>query len=319
MMPVEMRAAAMDHFGSPRVVHTETLPVPKLGKKEILVRVSTAGVGAWDPSLVDGSFEDVETKFPRVVGSDGSGTVVAIGDSVQRFRIDDRVYGWGFGNRKGGFFAEYAAIPERNLAIVPDSVSFEEAGALAVAGITALQGLEQLDVDEGDSIAIFGASGGLGHVAVQLAKRCGLRVFAVASRSDGVELVERLGADRVAEGRSRSLVRELQDFAPAGLAGALVFAGGKGWKKGLALVARGGTVAWPHGVEPVPSVPRGVHRRAYDGEPSTRAFIRLNELVARAPFHVELSKVYPLDATSQALRDVQHHHVGKLAIKIDSV
>src|SRR5262245_14572007 len=282
MMPVQMRAAAMDHFGSARVVHTETLPVPKLGKKEILVRVSTAGVGTWDPSLVDGSFEDVETKFPRVVGSDGSGTVVAIGDSVQRFRIDDRVYGWGFGNRKGGFFAEYAAIPERNLAIVPDSVSFEEAGALAVAGSTALQGLEHLDVDEGDSIAIFGASGGLGHVAVQLAKRCGLRVFAVASRSDGVELVERLGADRVAEGRSKSLVRELQDFAPQGFAGALVFTGVTGWKKELALVVRGGTVAWPDGVEPVPRVPRGVHRRSYDGEPSTRAFARLNEIVTRA-------------------------------------
>ena len=124
-------------------------------------------------------------------------------------------------------------------------------------------------------------------------------------------------SERVAEGRSKSLVRELQDFAPAGLAGALVFAGVKGWKN--ALVVRSGTVAWPQGVEPVPSVPRGVHRRSYDGEPSTRAFTRLNELVARAPFHVELSKVYPLDATSQALRDVQHHHVGKLAIKIDSV
>jgi len=317
MMPVEMRAAAMDHFGSPRVVHTETLPVPRLGKKDILVRVSIAGVGTWDPSLVDGSFQDVEAKFPRVIGSDGAGTVVAIGGRVDRFRIGDRVYGWGFGNRKGGFFAEYTVIPERNLAIVPDSVSFEEAGALAVAGITALQGLEQLDLDEGDAIAIFGASGGVGHVAVQLAKRLGLRVFAVASRSDGVELVERLGADRVAEGRSRSLVRELQDFAPDGLAGALVFTGARGWKQELALVVKGGTVAWPDGVEPAPSIPRGVHRTSYDGEPSARAFARLNELVTREPFHVELSKVYPLDATSQALRDVQHHHVGKLAIKID--
>lgn len=317
MMPVEMRAAAMDHFGSPRVVHTETLPVPRLGKKDILVHVSIAGVGRWDPSLVDGSFQDVEAKFPRVIGADGAGTVVAIGGRVDRFRIGDRVYGWGFGNRKGGFFAEYTVIPERNLAIVPDSVSFEEAGALAVAGITALQGLEHLDLDEGDAIAIFGASGGVGHVAVQLAKRLGLRVFAVASRSDGVELVERLGADRVAEGRSRSLVRELQDFAPDGLAGALVFTGARGWKQELALVVKGGTVAWPDGVEPAPSILRGVHRTSYDGEPSARAFARLNELVTREPFHVELSKVYPLDATSQALRDVQHHHVGKLAIKID--
>ena len=152
---------------------------------------------------------------------------------------------------------------------------------------------------------------------MQLAKRLALRVFAVASRSDGVALVDRLGADRVAEGHSKSLVRELQDFAPDGLAGALVFTGARGWKQELALVVRGGTVTWPDGVEPVPSIPRGVHRKSYDGEPSTRAFAQLNELVAREPFHVELSKVYPLDATSQALRDVQHHHVGKLAIRID--
>jgi len=102
-------------------------------------------------------------------------------------------------------------------------------------------------------------------------------VFAVASKADGVELVERLGADRVAEGRKQ--------------------------------------VTRPRA--PGLRVPRGVYRRSYDGEPSTRAFTRLNELVTRAPFHVELSKVYPLDATSQALRDVQHHHVGKLVIKID--
>ncbi len=316
-IPTEMRAAAIDQFGPPEAVHIETVSVPELGKKDILVRVATAGVGTWDPDLVDGSFQDVKkVRFPRVLGSDGAGTVVAVGSSVKRFAVGDRVYGWGLGNRKGGFFAEYAAIPEREAAPIPDSLSFDEAGALAVVGVTALQGLEQLELDAGQSVMIFGASGGVGHVAVQLAELLGLRVFAIASQPDGVELVTHLGADRVVEGHSRSLSRELRAFAPDGFDGALVFAGGKGWSKELQLVAKGGTVAWPNGVEPEPDVPKGVKHAAYDGEESPAVFARLNELISRGPFQVALSKTYSLDAAAQALRDVQQHHIGKLAIKI---
>lgn len=316
-IPKRMRAAAIDHFGSPDVVHMEMVPVPKLAAKDILVQVAVAGVGTWDPELVDGSFQDVKARFPRVLGSDGAGTVVAVGSGVRRFDVGDRVYGWGFGNPKGGFFAEYAAIHERDAAAIPDHLKFEEAGALAVCGITALQGLEQLDLPAGQSMIIFGASGGVGHMALQLARILGLRVFAVASKADGVALARQLGADQVAEGHGRSLLRQLRDFQPDGFAGALVLAGGKGWKKELQLVAKGGTVAWPNGVEPVPAVPRGVARKPYDGKDSPAAFARLGELIASGPFHIELSKIYPLDRAAQALRDVQRHHVGKLAIKIE--
>jgi len=317
-VPSEMRAAAFDHFGNPDVVHTEIVPVPKLGKTDVLVRVASAGVGTWDPYLVNGSFQDVKVRFPRVVGSDGAGTVVAVGRSVKRFSVGDRVYGWGFGNPKGGFYAEYAAIKERDLAPIPASLSFEEAGALAVAGITAMQGLEHLGLEAGDRVVIFGASGGLGHIAVQLAKILGLRVFAVASKEDGVELDRQLGADEVAEGHSRSLQRQLREFAPDGFDGALVFTGANGWKRELQLVKKGGGVAYPDGVEPAPTIPRGRKRTMYDGEDSADAFARLNELIQQGAFHIAISKIYPLDATAQALRDVQRHHVGKLAIKIAS-
>lgn len=315
-IPKHMKAATMNEFGPPKVVHVESVPVPDLGKNDILVHVATAGVGTWDPDLVDGSFQDVEERFPRVLGSDGAGTVVATGKGVERFEPGDHVYGWGFGNPKGGFFAEYAVLPEKDAAVIPDNLAFEEAGALAVSGITALQGLEELELDAGDKVIIFGASGGVGHIALQLARRQGLHVFAVASKPDGVRLAKRLGADHVVEGRSKSLIREARAFAPDGFAGALVFAGGNGWKKELELVARGGGVASPNGVDPRPIVPRGVKLHTYDGEDSPDAFGRLNALIRRGPFHVELSKVYPLDATARALEDVRQHHVGKLAIRI---
>jgi len=270
-IPTRMRVAAMDHFGGPDVIHTETMRVPKPGRREVLVRVHTAGVGTWDPALVDGTFQDMKPKFPRVIGSDGAGTVIAVGDRVERFAVGDRVYGWGLGNVKGGFFAEYAAIHEKNLAPIPESLSFDEAGALAVSGITALQGLDHLALESGARIIIFGASGGVGHVALQLAKRLGFAVFAVASKSDGVELVERLGADACADGHARSLLKQLREFSPEGYEGALVFAGAKGWKQELALVRRSGRIVWPNGVEPLPVVPEGVERIAYDVRADERA------------------------------------------------
>jgi NADPH:quinone reductase-like Zn-dependent oxidoreductase len=312
-IPTEMNAAAIDQFGE--VIHTERLPVPELGKREVLIQVATAGVGEWDPALIDGSFKIGADHFPRVFGSDGAGTVVAIGSGVTRVDVGDPVYGWGLASAKGGFFAEYAAIHENDVARIPRTVAFEQAGALAVSGITALQGLESLELEEGQSLLLIGASGGVGHVALQLAKRMGLRVFAVASKDDGVELVRRLGADEVADGR-KGFLRLARAFAPDGFDAALVFAGGRGWKDELELVIPKGRVAWPNGVEPAPKVPKRVTGKAYDAEDSPSAFDRLNELVSRGPFHIELSKTYSLDEAAKAMKDVERHHVGKLVLRI---
>ena len=311
-----MKAAAVDRFGPPELVHIETLPVPKPGTHEILVRVVSAGIGIWDPEMIDGTFQIGEPHFPHVFGSDGAGEVIAVGPGVKGFAVGDRAYGFGIANPKGGFFAEYIALHEKDAARVPDNLTLESAGALAVSGITALQGLEQLDLDPQQTVMIVGAGGGVGHIAVQLAKRLDLRVFAVASKADGVALAKRLGADGVADGHSKTLAREAAAFAPDGFDGALVFAGGRDWKDELALVVKGGMVAWPNGIEPKPSVPRHVEHAIYDGEGSPKAFARLNELIARGPFHIEIARFYSLDQTARALRDVQHHHIGKLALKI---
>jgi NADPH2:quinone reductase len=315
--PREMRAAAIDHFGDPEVVHIDRVRIPRLAQHDVLVRVELAGVGTWDPDLVSGQYKDVEAKLPRVLGSDGAGIVEAIGSKVGRFSVGDRVYGWGYANKKGGFFAEYAVIDERKLAPIPEHLATDEAGALAVAGITALQGLDKLGLeDAGGNVIVFGASGGLGHVAIQLARAMGLRVFAVASGEDGVALVRRLGADAAAEGRDASLGRQLREFAPDGFDGALVFTGARGWKRELAFVKDGAVVAWPEGVEPEPAVPASATGRSYDGDPSPEAFERLGALVAKGPFHVEISKRFSLDATGLAIAATQHHHLGKLAIEI---
>jgi len=302
------------------VIHTETLPTPKLGGREVLIEVKAAGVGVWDPYIVSGELGDGEAGFPRVPGSDGAGTIIACGDKVKGLKPGDRVYGWGFESQKGGFFAEYVALPEDKVAKIPNGLSFEDAAGLAVDGLTALEGLDLLKLDPGDCLMIMGASGGAGHIACQLAKRRGLRVFAIASGPDGVELVKRLGVDAAADGKGGHAVPLAQELSPDGYDGALVFAGTPdAWKDVLTLVKKRCVVAYPNGVEPAPQGPPGVKVKSYDAVATSKMFVELNELIDKpgtTPFHVEISKSYPLDEAAAALRDVEKHHLGKLELRV---
>ncbi len=313
-IPRQMKAAAFDRVGGPEVLHVETLPVPRPKPAEVLVRVDAAGIGVWDPDVRSGAFEMGPREFPRVIGNDGAGEVVAVGPEVERYRVGDRVYAYSF---DGGFYAEYAAVPEYDVAPIPEGLSAEEAGALGADGVTALRGLDdQLRLAPGQALVIYGASGGIGHLAVQLAKRMGARVLAVASGEDGVALARRLGADAAVDGRRDDVARAARAFAPGGLDAALVLVDGESLAPALAEVRKGGRVAYPNGVEPAPRAPAGVSVVAYDGEPGRDVLDRLNALVAAGPFHVELGHVYRLEDAAQAHREIGQHHLGKVALRI---
>lgn len=314
-IPKTMKAEVIDRFGSPEeVMHTATVPVPELGDDEILIDVRTAGVGVWDPELCKGEF-GTEAALPRVLGSDGAGVVVAVGSKARRFAIGDRVYAYDLMNPKGGFYAEYAAVREDEVSKIPDTLSFDEAGVLAADGLTALAGLDHLGVTRGQTIMIFGASGGIGHVAVELAKRIGARVLAIASGEDGVELARRLGADEAIEGHDPDVVTKARAFAPEGVETALVFAGPRA-DEVLGLVKEGGRAAYPNGVHPVPRGRPGITVEAYDGYHGRDALERLNRMIGTGAFHVEVSRTYGLSDTPKALADVQRHHVGKLGVRV---
>jgi NADPH2:quinone reductase len=304
-IPSQMKAAAIDRFGGPEVLHAETLPVPKPSPTQVLVRLHAAGIGVWDPYVRAGEFKLGPERFPQVIGNDGAGEVVAAGKKVRRFHVGDRVYGYSLA---GGFYAEYAAVDEDAVAAIPQGLSTEEAGALGADGVTALRGLDdQLHLAAGQALMVYGASGGIGHLAVQLAKRMGARVLAVASGRDGVELVRRLGADTA---------RAARDLAPGGLDAALVLVHGESLASALATVRSGGRIAYPNGVEPAPQAPGGAQLLAYDGEPGREALERLNALIAAGPFHVEVGRAYRLEDAAQAHREIGQHHLGKLALRV---
>ena len=201
-----MKVVAIDRFGGIETLKTGQLPIPAVDANEVLVRVEAAGVGVWDPFEREGGFAkeyNVQTTFPLVLGSDGAGTVEAVGDSVQALKKGDRVYGIALMNPKGGFYAQYIVLKETNLSRIPAKakLTIQQAGAMPVDAITALAGLDAtLGLKANESILILGASGGIGHLAVQLAKRMGARVLAVASGEDGVALVRQDLADELEPG-----------------------------------------------------------------------------------------------------------------------
>ncbi|HEY9868731.1 MAG TPA: NADP-dependent oxidoreductase [Candidatus Obscuribacterales bacterium] len=314
-----MQAVAIDRFGGIDLMKVRELPIPQVGPGEVLIRVATAGVGVWDPFEREGGFAElfgVEAQFPYVLGSDGAGTVEAVGKGVTRFKPGDRVYAFSLVNPKGGFYAEYAVVKADDVSHIPSTVKAEDAGAMPVDAMTALRGLDDtLKLKKGESLMIFGASGGIGHLAVQLAKRMGARVFAVASGDDGVKLCKRLGADAVVDGHKDDVAVAARKFAPEGLDAALVTAGGEAADKALTAMRRGGRVAYPNGVEPEPKAPTGVKVEAYDGMPDREAIKKLNRLIEAGPFEVHIAHTFSLDQARDAHRALKKHFLGKLALR----
>src|SRR5262245_24686339 len=119
-IPQQMKAAAIDQYGGPEVIHAEQLPVPKPKADEVLIRLDAAGVGVWDPAVRSGEFEIGERRFPKVIGNDGAGVIVAVGSRVKNLRPGDRVYAF---SMEGGFYAEYAAVRQEHVAKLPRGLS----------------------------------------------------------------------------------------------------------------------------------------------------------------------------------------------------
>ena len=234
---------------------------------------------------------------------------------VKRFKKGDRVYGISFLNPKGGFYAQYAVVKENSLALIPGKLTMPQAAAMAVDAVTALAGLDTtLGLKNGESLLIFGASGGIGHLAVQFAKRMGARVLAVASGDDGVAFVRGLGADKVVDGYKEDVLAAARQFAPDGLDAVLLTTGGEAAEKSLAALRTGGRVAYPNGVQPVPKERAGIKLQNYDGEYNPPPFDKVNRLIDAGPFEVKVARTFTLDQAADAQRALDDHYLGKLAL-----
>jgi NADPH:quinone reductase-like Zn-dependent oxidoreductase len=207
--PERMRTTVIDRFGGPDVLRLTTTGVPDPGQREVLVRVSAAAVNAIDWKTRSGRGVPIQ-RFPAVLGWDVVGTVVAAGWDASQFKEGDPVFGMLRFPALAGAYAEYVAAPEDQLARKPDNVDHHQCAGAMVC-LTAWESLFQHGaLTSGQTVLVHGAAGGVGHVAVQLARWAGAEVIATASARSRDFLVD-LGVSRVVDYRVQPVGRDVHD------------------------------------------------------------------------------------------------------------
>src|SRR5437899_5147439 len=197
-----MKAALIDRYGSNDAVSVADIDIPTLGATDLLVRVHAASVNPVDIKTRDGKLKTLlKYRFPLVLGNDLSGVVSDVGSGVTRFKKGDAVYARVDKNRIGTF-AEFAVVREGAAALKPTNLTFEEAASLPLVALTAWQALVEIgSLGANQRVLIHVGSGGVGSVAIQLARHMGATVFTTVGKRN-VELVKRLGANVAIDYRS---------------------------------------------------------------------------------------------------------------------
>lgn len=210
-----MKAVLMTAAGEPEVLQLQDVPEPKIqNDTELLVRLHAAGVNPIDTKLRQrGTFYPDE--MPAILGCDGSGVVEAVGSGVQNFQVGDEVYfcAGGLGKSGTGNYAELTVVDERSVALKPKSLSFAEAAAAPLVLITAWEALyDRGRLEAGQKVLIHAGAGGVGHVAIQLAKLKGAQVCTTVSSQEKARLVRQLGADHPIVYKQTDVVKAVMDW-----------------------------------------------------------------------------------------------------------
>jgi NADPH:quinone reductase-like Zn-dependent oxidoreductase len=311
-----MRAVVLREFGPPEVLAVEDVREPEPIPTEVQVAVRAAGVNPVDLKTRAGEgMAGVLGEPPLVVGWDVSGVVTALGGGVTRFRVGDEVFGMPWFPRQAGAYAESVTAPSRHFASKPAVLSHEEAAALPLAGLTAWQiVVDTIQLQSGDDVLIHGAAGGVGHLAVQIARARGANVIGTA-RAEQAEWLEGLGAEIVIdyrEQRFEELVGELD---------AVIDFSGEQGERSLSTLRPGGLlVSVPGGPSPELVTRARESRLRATGflvEPDPVGLAGLEDLVERGLLQVHVDRVLPLEQAAEAHRIAEDHHGGgKIALRV---
>jgi NADPH:quinone reductase-like Zn-dependent oxidoreductase len=322
-----MKAIVYTQYGPPDVLQLKEVEKPTPKDNEVLVKVCAASVNAYDwrymranPFLVRLMGGLFRPRNPRL-GVDVAGRVEAVGRDVTQLRPGDEVYG-DLSASGNGAFAEYAAVPEHILALKPSNLSFEQAAAVPMAAVTALQGLRDAGkIQPGQKVLINGASGGVGTFAVQIAKYFGAEVTAVCSTRN-IDLVRSLGADHVIDykrddftqkGQRYDLILAVNGYHPLSAykrmlrpQGRYIMAGGSSAQLFEALL-----------LGPWMSMVGGKKMGVVSWKPTGKELMALKELLEAGKVVPVIDRCYPLSETAEAIRYVEDAHArGKVVITV---
>ncbi|MGW0581707.1 NADP-dependent oxidoreductase [Streptomyces sp. NPDC002920] len=307
-----MKAISYSRYGGPDVLEYGEVRDPRLGPDSVLVKVRAAAVNPVDWKAREGYLDAILAPvFPVVPGWDVAGVVVRPGASVPEFAVGDEVIGYvreDFLSR--GTFAEYVAAPVRTLARKPRNLTWEEAAGLPLVGLTAYQVLTKaLRVGRGETVLIHAAAGGVGSIAVQLARHVGARVIGTASEANH-DFVRSLGGEPVTYGDG--LAERVRGLAPEGVDAAFDTVGGETLKVSAHLLAPEGRLV---------SIADGdvvdFGGRYHFVRPDADDLTRLAELAEQGVVSVHVSETFPLDRAADAHRLNQEGRTrGKIVVTV---
>ncbi|MEB3280059.1 MAG: zinc-dependent alcohol dehydrogenase family protein [Lyngbya sp.] len=192
-----MKAIVIEEFGSPNVFKTAELPLPNVIPNHVLIRVAATSINPVDYKIRQGIIADIAPEFPAVLHGDVAGIIEAVGEGVTQFQVGDAVYACA-GGVKGtaGALAEFMLADASLVAPKPPALTMAEAAALPLVSITAWEGLmDRAKIQPGQKVLVYGATGGVGHIGVQLAKAAGATVYGLVSSPEKAKIAENLGAD----------------------------------------------------------------------------------------------------------------------------
>jgi len=311
-----VRAIVQHSYGGPEVLELEEVSTPEPIATEVQVRVHAAGINPVDFKTRAGTGMAGILEPPMTIGWDVAGTVTEVGVGVTRFCVGDEVLGMPWFPREAGAYAEYVAAPSRHFVGKPHTLSFEEAAALPLAGLTAWQlVVDAISLQQGDDILIHGGAGGVGHLAVQIAKARGATVFATA-RAEQAEWLRELGADEVIDYRSERFEERVAD-----LDAVIDFPGGDLGARSLEVLRPGGKLVQVRGTvaEELLAAAKDRQQRVtgFLVEPDPVGLDGLVSLVEAGKLQIHVDQVLDLEQAAEAHRMAEAHHGGgKLVLRV---
>jgi len=315
-MSEQMKASYYEKFGELDQVKTGTLDRPEPGEGEVLLRVKAAGVNPVDAAVARGMLKDaIPTEFPVIPGWDVAGVVEERGHAARRFDEGDEVYA--YARRpvvQHGTFAEFVVLPECYLSCRPQKISMEEAGGIPLVGLTAYQSLFQAgNLQEGDSLLILGASGGVGTLAIQLAKAAGAKVIGVASKKNH-DFMKELGADHTIDYSAGNVGEAVKNISSDDVDFIFHCSRGDSLSQSIDTLKSGGKLVSITNSKPeLPS--EDIDFDYVFVEPNARQLDRISELADEGKIKVPISKTYKLDEVTEALKNIESlHSRGKTVV-----
>lgn len=291
-----MKVIRFHAYGGPEVLQYEDVETPLVNSDEILVRVRSAGVSPFDVKVRQGLYKDFYGPLPHILGWDLSGDVVAVGTNVSSVKEGDAVFGYVDGHRMGEAYAEYAVLKKDEAARKSSHVSYHEAAAVAMNGLTAWQALfDTAHLTEGQRVLIHAAAGGIGHLAVQFAKWKGAYVIGTASAKNR-QFVLSLGADECIDYVTTPFESAVQDVDLV-----LDTIGGDTLRRSFSVVKKTGVIVTVVDFEGIKEAARyGVNGLTVFVKPNTKQLSEIGHLLEQGKLKVQIGKVFPLQEARKA-------------------